>query len=138
MAKLIYHSMHQLSCLIVSPMRNAENKMESVRPSTMRGYMCYESNDSKYLYIAGWNYPNRPIAKTDLLGIFNKYNRVTWGKQTIWMVFARNNNDCLQIAASDLTATIESTKLSVLHIFLKDDINCYMLQANRRDYCCHR
>lgn len=126
-------------------------EMEIVRDpgriSTVRAYLCYEPVASKDLFIAGWNYPNRSyvnpgdnsfrmcIPLKHLFSIFNDYNKVTLGKQTIRLVRARSDADSVIVADADTTAqvTIESIELKVLHIFPNDDIKLQLLQAVKQD-----
>lgn len=130
--------------------REIETVRDPGRLSTIKGYLLYEPAHSKDLYIAGWNYPQRPaVTATDnsfhfivplkhLFGIFNSYNRVTCGKQTIRLVRARSDNDCLIITQkpqSETTAkiTIDNIELKLIHVFPNDEIKLDLLQAVKRD-----
>lgn len=110
-------------------------EVESVRDpgilSTIKGYMCYNTTDSKHLDIAGWNFPSNPIInKFDnsfvfriplkhLLGIFNDYQYVFFGKQTIRLVRARHDKDALLIEKADDTFKVE---IKIENIVLRVDI----------------
>lgn len=120
--------------------------------STIKGYLCYSENDSKHLDIAGWNYPATPIInKNDgsfvmrlplhhLLGIFNDYKLVQFGKQTLRLVRARNDNDCIKITEvnNPTTATkaelkIENVSLKVNIVFPNDVLKLNLLQSIKSD-----
>lgn len=117
------------------------------RVSTIRGYLCYDPVTTKDLVIAGWNYPTYPVINSEdksfrmiiplkhMLSIFNDYNMVMCGKQTIRLVRSRSDNDCLIIKDNKTTAKIiiESIELKVKHIFPNDDLKLKLLQAIKQD-----
>lgn len=128
--------------------KEIETVRDPGRVSTLRGYLCYEpSNSNNAMYTAGWNYPGKPDVNTaddtfhfivplkHLFGVFNNYNKVTCGRQTIRMVRAHSDEDCLIIAdaATEARLTIDSIELKVIHIFPNDDIKLQLLQAVKKD-----
>lgn len=113
-------------------------EIESVRDpgivSTIRGYLCYGSTDSKHLDIAGWTFPSSPIVNPTngfftfriplkhLFNVFNDYQLIQFGKQSIRLVRARNDQDCYQIEEIANPATKTVAKLTIKNIFLKVQI----------------
>ncbi|KAJ8912233.1 hypothetical protein NQ315_009057 [Exocentrus adspersus] len=86
--------------------------------STVRGYLCYTSEDSKHLAISGWNFPNSPKLNPDgtftfliplrhFFNIFNDYRTVICGMQTF--TFTRANNDANCLIVKEKTPTRNTT-----------------------------
>ncbi|XP_050516384.1 uncharacterized protein LOC126891246 [Diabrotica virgifera virgifera] len=125
-------------------------EMETVRDpgivSAVRAMTCYNQEDSKYMVMAGWNYPNSPILHDTsfniqmhlkhIFNIFNDYPMVTCGRQTIRLVRARNDNDCLIITDAATTAKINITniELRVKHIYPNDEIKLQLMTSIQEDH----
>ncbi|XP_049825040.1 uncharacterized protein LOC126265969 [Aethina tumida] len=132
------------------------HEVDSVRDpgivSTIRGYLCYDSIESKHLCIAGWNFPAAPIVNTSdgsfvmriplhhLLGVFNDYQLAQFGRQTIHLVRARSDNDCfITIDESGATTetvgklTIKDVSLKVPILFPNDVLKLNLLEAIKSD-----
>ncbi|KAJ8917913.1 hypothetical protein NQ315_002606 [Exocentrus adspersus] len=102
-------------------------KMELVQDpgivSTVRGYLCYTSEDSKHLAISGWNFPNSLKLNPDgtftfliplrhFFNIFNDY-RTTFK-------FTRANNDANCFIVKEKTPTSNTTvKMDIQNVELK-------------------
>jgi hypothetical protein len=113
-------------------------EVETVRDpgivSTIRGYLCYNSHDSKHLDIAGWNFPNHPIVNADgsfvlriplkhLFSIFVDYQVASFGKQTVRLVRAKNDNDCMLVSEVGNAPEVATTgELTVNNVYLKVNI----------------
>ncbi|XP_050509122.1 uncharacterized protein LOC126886294 [Diabrotica virgifera virgifera] len=124
-------------------------EMETVRDpgivSAVRAMTCYNQEDSKYMVMAGWNYPNNPILNDTsfniqmplkhIFNIFNDYPMITCGRQTIRLVRARNDNDCLIITDAATTAKINITniELRVKHIYPNDEIKLQLMTSIQED-----
>ncbi|KAJ8912334.1 hypothetical protein NQ315_005939 [Exocentrus adspersus] len=97
--------------------------------STVRGYLCYTSEDSKHLAISGWNFPNSPKLNPDgtftfliplrhFFNIFNDYRTVICGMQTF--TFTRANNDANCFIVKEKTSTSNTTvKMDIQNVELK-------------------
>ncbi|KAJ8913240.1 hypothetical protein NQ315_012858 [Exocentrus adspersus] len=97
--------------------------------STVRGYLCYTSEDSKHLAISGWNFPNSPKLNPDgtftfliplrhFFNIFNDYRTVICGMQTF--TFTRANNDANCFIVKEKTPTSNTTvKMDIQNVELK-------------------
>ncbi|KAJ8914391.1 hypothetical protein NQ315_017481 [Exocentrus adspersus] len=97
--------------------------------STVRGYLCYTSEDSKHLAISGWNFPNSPKLNPDgtftfliplrhFFNIFNDYRTVICGMQTF--IFTRANNDANCFIVKEKTPTSNTTvKMDIQNVELK-------------------
>lgn len=104
--------------------------------SLVRSYLCYDKDDET-LSIAGWNFPGGQLVTYDptkstffmriplnhLLGIFQDYKRVIFGKQTIRLVRARTDANCYKVSTGDTVAELSVTniELKVKHLFLNDE-----------------
>ncbi|XP_050516202.1 uncharacterized protein LOC126891066 [Diabrotica virgifera virgifera] len=126
-------------------------EMETVRDpgivSAVRAMTCYNQEDSHYMVMAGWNYPNDPILHDadnsfniqiplkHIFNIFNDYPMITCGRQTIRLVRARNDNDCLIITDETTKAKINITniELRVKHIFSNDEIKLELMKSIQQD-----
>lgn len=131
-------------------------EIDSVREpgivSTIKGYLCYSPHDSKHLDIAGWNYPSIPIVNASdglfvmriplhhLLNIFNDYQLAHFGKQTLRLVRARNDNDCVKIkevvnptAATKWELKINNISLKVQVVFPNDLLKMNLLESIKAD-----
>lgn len=119
--------------------------------STIRGLLCYSEEDSRRLGTAGWNYPSIAYANKDgefsmriplchLLSVFDDYKYAVCGKQTIRLVRAQNDNNCMVISPASATDTdtkgaleINTIELKVKHVIPSDGIKLNLLQAIRLD-----
>lgn len=116
--------------------------------STIRGYLCYEDDNTKELQISSWNYPNNPAINTDgsfifripvqhLFNFFKDYQFAMCGKQTFRLVRSQNDNNAIKIthgSTKDSTAgkiTIDSIELKVKHIYPNDVLKMDLLNAIR-------
>lgn len=132
-------------------------EVETVRDpgivSAIRSYLCYSPNEEKYMMTSSWNYPkdNATILNDDgsftvrvplkhLFGLFNDYQYAICGKQTIRLIRARNDNNCLILKQTPNTPTelvaqlkITNIELKVKHIQPNDIIRLDLLQSIRRD-----
>lgn len=129
-------------------------EMETVRDpgivSAVRAMTCYSQEDSNHMVMAGWNYPKDPILNASdksfslqiplkhIFNIFNDYPLITCGRQTIRLVRARNDNDCVIInekSGSSTTVKINITniELKVKHIFPNDDIKLELMKSIQKD-----
>ncbi|XP_050516193.1 uncharacterized protein LOC126891058 [Diabrotica virgifera virgifera] len=134
-------------------------EMETVRDpgivSAVRAMTCYTQEDSNYMVMAGWNYPKDPILNAadhsfniqmplkHVFNIFNDYPFITCGRQTIRLVRARNDNDCIVIKEkqnADKTTTITTAKINITnielrvkHIFPNDDIKLELMKSIQQD-----
>lgn len=114
--------------------------------STIRGYLCYNEDDSRSLAIGGWNYPERAIYNDDgtffmriparhLLNIFNDYKVATCGKQTLRLVRARNDSNSVIVVGNATTTSLSITnvELCVKHISPNDILKLELLKALNSD-----
>ncbi|KAJ8914515.1 hypothetical protein NQ315_002788 [Exocentrus adspersus] len=97
--------------------------------STVRGYLCYTSEDSKHLAISGWNFPNSPKLNPDgtftfliplrhFFNVFNDYRTVICGMQTF--TFTRANNDANCFIVKEKTPSSNTTvKMDIQNVELK-------------------
>ncbi|CAG9817190.1 unnamed protein product [Phaedon cochleariae] len=134
-------------------------ELESVRDvgtvSTVRGYLFYSAEDTKQLAIAGWTYPKNVevinaaslafsmfIPLKHLLNILNDYEWVSYGKHSIRLVRAGNDNNCFKITGNAVgTAVvptkvqlgIENVELKVKRLFPNDQIKLQLLKAIKAD-----
>uniref|UniRef100_A0A6P7GUF1 Uncharacterized protein LOC114346600 n=1 Tax=Diabrotica virgifera virgifera TaxID=50390 RepID=A0A6P7GUF1_DIAVI len=123
-------------------------EMETVRDpgivSAVRAMTCYNQEDSNYMVMSGWNYPNSPILHDTsfnilmplkhIFNIFNDYPLITCGRQTIRLVRARNDNDCLIITDTVTTAKINiNIELRVKHIYPNDEIKLQLMKSIQED-----
>ncbi|KAJ8915679.1 hypothetical protein NQ315_000612 [Exocentrus adspersus] len=134
-------------------------EIESVREpglvSTVRGYVCYTTDDSKHLGVARWNFPNNlSLNKTDgrfnfliplkhLFNIFNDYRVVTCGKQSIRLTRSNNDNNCVELkektlpngdqSVTTVSVNIENVELKVKRIYPSNDIRLKLLKVIRGD-----
>ncbi|XP_050516386.1 uncharacterized protein LOC126891249 [Diabrotica virgifera virgifera] len=132
-------------------------EMETVRDpgivSAVRAMTCYTQEDSNYMVMAGWNYPKDPILNDTsfniqmplkhIFNIFNDYPMITCGRQTIRLVRARNDNDCIVIKEkqnADKTPTVTTAKINITnielrvkHIFPNDEIKLELMKSIQQD-----
>lgn len=122
--------------------------------STLRGYLCYTMDDSRHMVVAGWNYPTVAIRNSDddgtfymriplshILNVFNDYKFAMYGKHTIRLVRARNDNNCLHInepegveaGTTKVTFKVDNIELKVKHIVPNDIIRLGLLQSIKDD-----
>lgn len=140
-AAFLFESVTYLQCG-----QELETVRDPGRVSAMRGYLCYDQNNTKDLYTASWNYPLSYALQGDnsfhfllplrhLFSICSDSNRVTTGKQSIRMVRARDDNECLQITDADTSAevVIESIELKVMHQVPNDEIKLQLLNAIKKN-----
>lgn len=131
--------------------REIESVREAGLITTIRGYLCYTSEDSKHLAIAGWNYPTSPLLNADgsfsfliplkhMFNIFNDYRVVTCGKQTIRLIRSSNDDNCFHVNEKSGSTTkttvklnIENIELKIKRIYPNDDIKLRLLKAIKVD-----
>lgn len=111
-------------------------EVDSVRSpgilSCLRGYLCYNPEDSNNLGIAGWAYPAKALTTANvskfvlrvplwhLFGFFIDYQLAQFGKHTLRLVRARNDNDVM--ISSPTTAQAINGILKINNICLKAPI----------------
>lgn len=116
--------------------------------SLIRAYLCYE-NDDNTLSIAGWNFPEGQLVTYDpikstffmriplkhLLGLFQDYKRVMFGKHTVRLVRARTDTNCFQVSSNDTVGqiTITNIELKAKHVFLNDVLKLNLLTQINND-----
>ncbi|CAG9814154.1 unnamed protein product [Phaedon cochleariae] len=134
-------------------------ELESVRDfgtvRTVRGYLCYSAEDTEQLAIARWTYPNNVdvmnaaslafsmfIPLKHLLNIVNDYECVSYGKHSIRLVRAENDNNCFKITENAVGTAVVPTKLQleiknveleVKRLFPNDQIKLHFLKAIKAD-----
>jgi hypothetical protein len=114
--------------------------------SLVRGYLCYNENETKHLNIAGWSYPEVPsihvegkfymrIPLRHFFGLFNDYKTAICGKHTIRLIRARNDDNCMLIDKDDTKGeiSIDSIELKVQHITPNDALKIDLLKSIRSD-----
>lgn len=116
--------------------------------SLVRGYLCYDKYDET-LTTAGWNFPGGQLVTHDpvkgtfflriplshLLGIFQDYKRIMFGRQIIRLVRARTDANCYKVTSGDTVAelSINNIELKAKHVFLNDAEKLKLLDNINRD-----
>lgn len=116
--------------------------------SLMKGYLCYDKDDTS-LSIGGWNYPDGKLVTYDaikstfylriplwhLLGFFQDYKRIVFGKQILRLIRSRSDNNCFKVSNEDTNGelTITNIELKVKHVFLNDVIKLELLSQINTD-----
>uniref|UniRef100_A0A6P7GRA2 Uncharacterized protein LOC114339840 n=1 Tax=Diabrotica virgifera virgifera TaxID=50390 RepID=A0A6P7GRA2_DIAVI len=135
------------SCTYSGSVREMETVRDPSIVSAVRAMTCYNQEYSHYMVMSGWNYPNDPIlhdADTafniqiplkHILNIFNDNPMCTCGRQTMRLVRARNDNDCLIITDETTKAKINITniELRVNHIFPNNEIKLELMKSIQQD-----
>lgn len=125
--------------------------------STVRALTCYGPEYSRFMSIAGWNYPDNPLLNGSkhfnllmplkhIFNVFNDYTMITYGRQTFRLVRSRNDNDCVIVteqpitggSGSGMTSTtvkliIESMEVKIKHIFPNDEIKIKLMEPIKND-----
>ncbi|KAJ8913315.1 hypothetical protein NQ315_010983 [Exocentrus adspersus] len=110
--------------------------------STVRGYLCYTSEDSKHLAISGWNFPNSPKLNPDrtftfliplrhFFNIFNDYRTVICGMQTLHFTRANNDANCFIVKEKTPTSTVRACLIEPYKRRLTRDIQNVELKIKR-------
>nr|CAH7717036.1 unnamed protein product [Callosobruchus chinensis] len=136
----------------------SSKEIETVRDpgivSTVRALTSYVSDDTKHMAVAGWNFPSPPILNVSdrsfslliplkhIFNIFNDYSQITCGRQTLRLVRARNDNDCVIIKEkktdtptppTTVKVIIDSMELKIKHIFPNDEIKEKLMRSIQTD-----
>ncbi|XP_066157644.1 uncharacterized protein [Euwallacea fornicatus] len=117
--------------------------------SLIRGYLCYNKNDSNRLRAASWSYPDHVTTNTNgsfymriplshFLGICQDYQVAISGRHNLRLVRSRNDNNCVLITGNDkkdttFKLTIENIELKVKHIIPNDIIKVKLLKSLKED-----
>lgn len=112
------------------------------RLSAIRGFLCYDPNNCKDLFVAGWSYPQNPyihdadksfkmvIPLKHLFAFFNVYEHILIGKHTIRLVRALSDNSAIQITgAPTVQVKIDDIHLKVKHITPNDSIKYRLMKT---------
>nr|CAH7761436.1 unnamed protein product [Callosobruchus chinensis] len=142
------------SCTYSESSKEIETVRDPGTVSTVRALTSYVSDDTKHMAVAGWNFPSPPILNVSdrsfslliplkhIFNIFNDYSQITCGRQTLRLVRARNDNDCVIIKEkktdtptppTTVKVIIDSMELKIKHIYPNDEIKEKLMRSIQTD-----